>query len=428
MSSIIVKKESNEVTLKIEVSAEVFEKSVQKAYNKMKGRFNIAGFRKGKAPRKIIQMQYGEGVFYDEAINDICPIEYTKAVEEHNLEPIDRPSLDITEIGPDKNLVFTATVTVKPEVTVEEYKGIEVEKKEYNVKEEEVEKELEALRERNARLVSVERSVQNGDTVIFDYAGFVGEEQFEGGTAEKQTLEIGSGQFISGFEEQLVGANPGEDREVKVTFPEEYHADNLAGKEVVFKTTVHEVKEKELPQLDDEFAKDVSDKDTLEDLKADIRAKQEETAKVKAERELKDAVLEKVVGNSQVEIPEIMVEQQIDDMLNDFNYQLQYQGLNLDTYLQYTNSKVEDLRNQMKEDAYNRVKTRLTLEAIAELEKIEVSDEDMDAELEKYATQYKTELEKFKTSLRTEDYNQIKSGIKVRKTVDFLVENAKISA
>ncbi|MBS3994734.1 MAG: trigger factor, partial [Alkaliphilus sp.] len=296
MNSTIVKKENNEVTLKIEVSAEIFEKSVEKAYNKMKGRFNIAGFRKGKSPRKLIQLHYGEGVFYDEAINDICPIEFTKAVKEYNLEPVDRPSLDIIEVGSGKNLVFTATVTVKPEVTLGEYKGIEVEKKEYNVKEEDVVKELEALREKNARLISVERSVQDGDTVIIDYTGFTGEEQFEGGTAQKQTLEIGSGKFIPGFEEQLIGANPGEDREVKVVFPEEYHAENLAGKEAVFKTTVHEVKEKELPQLDDEFAKDVSDKDTLEELKTDIWANMEKTAKIKTERELKDAVIEKIVG------------------------------------------------------------------------------------------------------------------------------------
>ncbi len=428
MSSTIVKKEKNEITLKVEVSAETFEKSVQKAYNKMKGRFSIPGFRKGKAPRKLIEMHYGESVFYDEAINDVCPIEYDKAVGEHNLEPVDRPSLDITDIGPGKDLVFTATVTVKPEVTLGEYKGIEVENKEYNVKEEDVEKEIEQLRDRNARLVSVERPVQNGDTVILDYAGFVGEEQFEGGTAEKQTLVIGSGQFIPGFEEQLIGANAGEAMDINVTFPEEYQAENLAGKEAIFKVTVHEVKEKELPELDDEFAKDVSDKDTLEELKADILSKQEEAAKNKAERELKDAIIENVVAKVEVDIPEIMVEHQIDDMISDFNYQLQYQGLNLDTYLQYTNTKVEDLRNQMKEDAYNRVKTQLTLEAIGNIENIEVSDEDMDVEIEKYASQYKTEVEKFKKSLKTEDYNQIKGSLKVRKTVGFLVENAKISA
>ena len=419
MSSTILKKENHEVTLKIEVSAEDFEKFVQKAYNKMKGRFTIPGFRKGKAPRKLIELQYGETVFYDEAINDICPIEYDKAVSEHNLDPVDRPSIDITDIGQGKNLIFTATVTVTPEVALGEYKGIEVEKKEYNVKDEDVEKELEALRDRNARLVSVDRPVKIGDTVIIDYSGFVGDQQFEGGTAEKQTLVIGSSQFIPGFEEQLIGVRQGETKEVHTTFPTEYHAENLAGKEAVFKVTVHEIKEKELPELDDEFAKDVSDKDTLEELKADIRAKQETAAKNKEERELKDAVLEKVVSNVQVDIPEVMVEHQIDEMLNDFNYQLQFQGLNLDTYLQYTNTKIDDLKNQMKDDAYNRVKTRLILEAIGNLEDIEVSDEDMDLELGKYVSQYKTDMEKFKKSLKPQDFDQIRAGIKVRKTVDF---------
>ncbi len=428
MSSTIVKKENNEIILKIEVSAEAFEKSLQKAYTKTRGRFSIPGFRKGKAPRKLIEMHYGEGVFYDEAINDICPIEYEKAITENNLDPVDRPSLDITDIGVGEPLVFTATVTVKPEVTLGDYQGIEVEKIEYNVKEEDVEQEIEQLRDRNSRLISVERPAQDGDTVIIDYAGFVGEEQFEGGTAEKQTLVIGSGQFIPGFEEQLIGSKAGDSKEVKVTFPEEYHSEDLSGKEAAFKVLVHEVKEKELPELDDEFAKDVSDKDTLEELKADIRSKQEEAAKNKEKSALNDAVVNKVVENVQVDIPEIMVENQIDNMINEFNYQLQYQGLNLDTYLQYTNANIEDMRNEMREDALKRVKTQLTLDAIGDLEDIQVSEDELDAEIEQYASQYKTDMEKFKKSLRPEDLDQIKGTLKVRKTVDFLVENAKVSA
>ncbi|QEK12923.1 trigger factor [Crassaminicella thermophila] len=427
MSSTVVKKENNEVTLKIQVSAEDFEKGIQKAYNKMKGRFNIPGFRKGKAPRKIVELHYGREVFYEEAINEVFPKAYESAIDEHNLEPVDRPSLDFDEIVKGQDVVFTVTVTVKPEVTLGDYKGIEVEKKEYNVTNEDVEKEIEGLRERNARLIAVERPIKTGDTVIIDYAGFVGEEQFEGGTAEKQTLVIGSGTFIPGFEEQLVGANAGDEVEVKVTFPEEYHAENLAGKDAVFKVTVHEVKEKELPELDDEFAKDVSEHDTLEALKEDIKNKQEEAAKKRAERELKDDVVKKVTENVEVDIPEIMIEHQIDDMLNEFSYQLQFQGLNLDTYLQYTGTKMEDMREQMKEDAYNRVKTQLTLEAIGKAENIEVADEDIDKEIENYAKQYNMDVEKFKKTLRPHDLENIKEGIKVRKTVDFLVENAKIA-
>ncbi|MFZ5966632.1 MAG: trigger factor [Bacillota bacterium] len=427
MNSTVVKNENNEVTLRIEVDSESFEKAVQGAYNKNKGKFNIPGFRKGKAPRKIIELQYGEGVFYDDAINDLCPKEYEKALEAHNIEPVDRPSIDIEDIGKGKNMVFTATVTVKPEVTLGDYQGIEVEKKEYNVMEEDIDKEIEQLRERNARLIAVERPVQQGDTTIIDYAGFVGDEQFEGGTAEKQTLVIGSGQFIPGFEEQLVGVKIGEDVEVKVTFPEEYHAPNLAGKDAIFKVTVHEIKEKEMPVLDDEFAKDVSEFDTLEELRADLKKKAEEAAQNRAQKEFRDAVVDKVVENVQVDIPEIMVEHEIDGMLDDFNYQLQFQGLNLETYLQYTNTKVEDMRKQLRDDAYNRVKTRLTLEAIMKKESVDASEEEMNTEIEKYALQYKQDVEKFKKTMRPSDYEYMKEGIKVRKTVDFLVENAKIT-
>ncbi|WP_129597988.1 trigger factor [Anaerophilus nitritogenes] len=427
MSSTVVKKENNEITLKIQVSAKDFEEGIQSAYMKMRKNFNIPGFRKGKAPRKIIELQYGVEVFYEEAINHVFPKEYEDAITEHKLEPVDRPSLDVEDIEKGKDVEFTVTVTIKPEVTLGEYKGIEVEKKEYNVTDEDIEKEIESLRERNSRLISVERPVKEKDTVIMDYAGFVGEEQFEGGTAQNQTLVIGSGQFIPGFEEQLVGVEKGSQVDVKVTFPQEYHAPDLAGKEAIFKVTIHEVKEKELPELDDEFAKDVSEHDTLEALKEDIKKKQQEAEKKREEQDLRNAVIEKVAQNAQIDIPEIMVEHAIDDMINEFNYQLQYQGLNLDTYLQYTGTKMEDMRQQMKEEAYNRVKTQLTLESIGNVENVEVADADVEKEIENYAVQYKMELEKFKKTLRPSDYENIKEGIKVRKTVDFLVENAKIA-
>ncbi|WIF94117.1 trigger factor [Caminicella sporogenes] len=428
MNSKILKKENNRVTLEIKVSAEDFEKAIQESYMKNRKRFNIPGFRKGKAPRKIIEMQYGEGIFYEDAINIALPKEYDKAIKQHNLEPVDRPDVDIEEIKKGEDLIFTATVTVKPEVNLGEYKGIEVEKIEYNVTDEDVEKELERMRDLNARLVNVEdRPVQKDDTVIIDYKGFVDGVQFEGGTAENQSLVIGSGKFIPGFEEQLIGANRGDEIEVKVKFPEEYHADKLAGKDAVFKVTIKEIKFKELPDLDDEFAKDVSEFDTLEELKADIRKRLEENAQKRAERELREKVLDKVVENAQIDIPEVMVETEIDNMLTDFDFQLRYQGLDLEKYLQFTNTKIEDLRNQMKDDAYNRVKTSLVLEAIKEKENIEVTDEDVEKEIEKIAEQNKVSVEKMKETFRDGNYGYIRNTIKVRKTIDFLVENAKIA-
>ena len=428
MDSTMVKKEDNKVTLQITVSAEDFNKAVHQSYLKNRKRFNIPGFRKGKAPRKVIEMQYGEGVFYEDAINIALPEKYDRAVEEHNLEPVDRPDVDIEQIEKDKDLVFTATVTVKPEVKLGDYKGIEVEKIEYNVTDEDVDNEIEKMRDQNSRLVSIEdRSVQKDDTAIIDYKGFVGDEQFEGGTAENQTLVIGSNKFIPGFEEQLIGKNIGDEVEVKVTFPEEYHAENLAGKDAVFNVKINEIKFKELPELDDEFAKDVSEFDTLDELKNDTRKKMEESAKDKAEKELREKVLDKVVENIEVEIPEAMVDTEIDNMLRDFDFQLRYQGLDLEKYLEFTNSKIEDLRKQMRDDAYNRVKTSLTIEAIGEKEKIEATDEDLEKEFEKMAESHKTTVEKLKESFKEENFGYIKNTIKVRKTIDFLVENTNIA-
>lgn len=428
MGSTMVKKEGNEVTLQITVSNEEFKKAVHKSYLKNRKRFNLPGFRKGKAPRKVIEMQYGESVFYEDAINMVLPEKYDEAVDEHNLEPVDRPDVDIEEIEKDKDLVFTATVTVKPEVKLGDYKGIEVEKVEYNVTDEDLENEIEKMRDMNSRLVSVDdRPIQKDDNVVIDYKGFVGEEQFEGGTAENQTLIIGSNNFIPGFEDQLIGANIGDEVEVKVTFPEEYHAENLAGKDAVFNVKIKEIKFKELPELDDEFAKDVSEFDTLEELKNDTKAKLEESAKDKAEKELREKILDKVRENIEADIPDAMVDTEIDNMLRDFDFQLKYQGLNLEKYLEFTNSKIEDLRKQMKDDAYNRVKTSLALEAIGEKEKIEATDEDLEKELEKMAESHKTPVEKLKETFKEENFGYIKNNIKVKKTIDFLVENAKIA-
>jgi len=427
MQSTLVKKEGNEVTLQITVSADDFQKAIQEAYLKNRKKFNIPGFRKGKAPRKIIEMQYGEGIFYEDAINIALPKEYDKAIDEHNLEPVDRPDIDIEQIEKGKDLVFTAKVTVKPEVKLGEYKGIEVNKIEYNVTDEDVEKDLEKTREMNARLITIEdRPVKENDTVIIDYKGFVEGEQFEGGTAENQTLVIGSGQFIPGFEEQLVGANKGDEVEVKVTFPEEYHSEELAGKEAELHVKINEIKFKELPQLDDEFAKDVSEFETLDELKDDIRKKLEETAKDKAEKETREKVLEKVVENTEIDIPEAMVDTEIDNMLRDFDFQLRYQGFDLEKYLEFTKTNIEDLRKQMRDDAYNRVKTSLVIEAIGEEENIEATEEDVNNELEKLAENHKTTVDKMKENFKAENFEYLKNTIKVRKTIDLLVENAKL--
>lgn len=427
MSSTIVKKENNNVTLKIEVSSETFEKAIQKSYLKNRGRFNIPGFRKGKTPRKIIESRYGVEVFYEDAVNFVLPDAYDKAIEEHDLKPVDRPEIDIEELEKDKPVVFKVDITVKPEVKLGEYKGIEAEKVEYNVTEEDVEAELKNMQERNSRLIAVEdRAAKEGDTVVIDYEGYVGDEQFEGGTAENQTLELGSNTFIPGFEEQLVGKNVEDDVDVKVTFPEEYHSEELAGKEAIFKVKIHEVKEKELPALDDEFAKDVSEFDTLEELKADLKKKMEDEAEQKEKNETQSKVIEKVLEGVEVDIPEAMIEAQIDSEIKNFEYRLLYQGLNMEKYLSLTNTKIEDLREQIKPTAENFVKTDLVLEAISKAEEIEVTEEVVEKELAKLAKQYDQDLDKFKKNMRDEDLEYIKMGIIKSKTVDMLVDNAKL--
>lgn len=428
MSSEIIKKEDTKLTLKIVVEAEKFEEAINKAYNKMKSRFNIPGFRKGKAPKKIIEANYGVEIFYEEAINISFPEAYEAALTEHNIDPVDQPSIDIEdEIQKGKDVVFTVDVEIMPEFTVENYKGIEVEKKEYNVQEEDVQKELDLLVQNSARMISVEgRPVQNGDTVILDYSGMVDGVQFPGGTAEKQTLTIGSGLFIPGFEEQLIGVNLGEELDVNVTFPEKYHSEDLAGKDAVFHVKIHEIKEKELPQVDDEFAKDVSDFDTLEELKTDLKNKLEEAAKNREAQELETAVIDGVLSKVELDVPNAVIEKQIDQMLQEFEFSLSYQGMNLETYYQMTGAKESDLRDQMRDDAERKVKSDLILEKISELENIEVTDEDYNAEIEKMASQYNQEVDTLKSRLREQDINYIKDNLTLKKTVDFLLENAKV--
>lgn len=428
MNSEIIKQEDNKVTLKIVVGPEQFEEAVTKAYNKIKGKFNIPGFRKGKAPKKVIETKYGEGVFYEEAINFCFPAAYEEALDTFKINPVDRPEIDIEEMEKGKEVVFTAVVEVMPEFTVENYKGIEVEKKEYNVQEEDIQKELEAMQQRSARMISVDdRPVKDKDMVIMDYKGSVDGDYFEGGTAERQSLEIGSGQFIPGFEEQLIGANIGDEVNVNVTFPEAYHAEDLAGKAAIFEVKVHEIKEKELPTLDDEFAKDVSEFDSLEELKADIKTKLEESTKNKATQELRNSVIDNVVASVEIKLPNAAIEKQIDHMLRDFDYQLKYQGLDLEYYYQMSGAKEEDLRAQMRDDATLRVKTQVVLDKISEQESIEATEEEINKEIEKMAAQYKQDVEKFKANIREQELNYIKDNVVTRKTIDLLVENAKIS-
>jgi len=426
MSSVLKSKENNKVTIEMKISSEDFKSAIQKAYLKERKKFNIPGFRKGKAPRKVIESQFGVGVFYEEAINLLIPEEYSKAVEELKLDVIDRPEIDIKELDPEKEVVLEAVVAVKPEVELKEYKGVEVEKINVEVTDEDVEKELEKSREMNARLINIEdRAVQDGDTLLIDYKGFVGEEQFEGGTAENQTLVIGSNTFIPGFEEQLIGANLNDEVEVKVTFPEDYHEKSLAGKEAVFKVTVKGIKVKELPELDDEFAKDTSEFDTIEELKKDIKEKLQESAIKNAELAQRDKVIDAVISNMEVEVPDVMVEEEINGMLREFDYQLSAQGISLEQYVQYTGGNLDVLKDQMRDDALIRVKTGLVIDKVAELENIEVTEEEINKELERIAESQKTTVEEIKKMLK-EDYTYVEDSLKSKKTVDFLVDNAKL--
>lgn len=427
MSAEFIKREKNEVTLKLTIASKEFEIANKKAYDKLKGRFNIPGFRKGKAPMKIIEAQYGKGVFFEEAINEIFPVAFEAAVKEHSLDVVDRPSIDVEKMGAGEDLVIVATVTVKPEFSLGEYKGIEIEKVTAEVAKEAVEAEMKKLQEKNARLIVVEdRGVQENDMVSMNFKGTVDGVEFPGGTAENYSLVVGSKTFIPGFEDQMIGMNIGEEKDVNVTFPTEYHEESLAGKDAVFKVTVNEIKVKEMPELDDEFAKDVSEFDTLAELEKDMAEKLEKFEKENAENQMKNAVLDKLIEATEIEIPDAMVENQIDNMMYDFDYQLRYQGLSLENYLKFTNTKKEDLRTQMRDDALNRVKGSLIMEAIAKQENLVASDDEFDKEVSQMAENYKMEVEKLKKSLREEDKEYIKETIGAKKTMDFLLENSKL--
>ena len=426
MKATFISRDKNTVKFTMEFTAEEFEQAQIKVYQEAKNQFEIPGFRKGKAPRSIIEKHYGEGVFFEDAIDALFRQFYGNALADLDLEVIDSPAAEFSKIAKGEGFTVTITVECFPIVEVKDYKGVEVEKVVQEVKDEDVENELKAVQKRNARMILVERPAKEGDTVLFDYAGFVGDEQFEGGTAERQELVLGSGMFIPGFEEQLIGTTPGEKVDVKVTFPEEYHAEELAGKEAVFHCLVHEIKEEQLPELDDEFAKDVSEYDTLEELKNATRERLEAYAKTSAENQMKDAAILKVVEANDVEIPRAMVEDEIDRMIGELNQQLRYQGITIDKYLEFTGKSMADFREEVRPEAEKAVKTRIILMGIVEAEKIEVSAEEMEKELELMAAQYQMTADKIKEMIGVENLTFLQKDLQVRKAIDFIYDNAKI--
>ncbi len=419
--------EKNVVQLEIEVDAAKFEQGMQKSFSKNAGRFAIPGFRKGKAPRKMVERYYGEQVLYEDAINFVCPEAYDEAVESNDLHPVERPEIDIKQIGEGKELIFTAKVTVKPEVELGEYKGVEVSKIEVNVTDEDVEKELQTVIDKNARLVTVEdRAVQSGDTTIIDFEGFIDGVPFEGGKASDFELVIGSGQFIPGFEDQLIGTKTGDDVDVNVSFPEEYQKEELAGKPALFKVKIKEIKVKEMPVVDDEFAKDVSEFDTLEEYKQDLKNKLIHNAEHKAEHETEDNIIDKVVENATVDIPKVMVEKHIDNLIYDFDMRLRYQGLDLNRYMEIMGMDADAFRGQFASRAEKEVKTQLVLEKVSSTESIDAAEEEINEEIKRLAENYKQTEEEFKKHLKNDDIEYIKSNLIAKKTIKFLTENAKI--
>ena len=418
--------EKNMAKLVIEVPAEELEKALQAAYNKNKSKISIPGFRKGKVPRQMVEKMYGPGFFYEDAANMLIPVEYEKAADECGLELVSRPVIDIEQIEKGKPFIFTAEVAVKPEVTLGEYKGLEVAKTDVEVSDEEVAAELEKEREKNARTISVEdRAVENGDMIMLDFEGFVNGVAIDGGKGENYPLTIGSNAFIPGFEEQLVGAKIGEDVEVNVTFPEEYQAPELAGCAAVFKCKVNEIKVKELPELDDDFAQDVSKFDTLDEYKEDVKAKLAANKADAAKRAKEDAVIEKIIENAQMDIPEAMIDTQARQLVDEFAQRIQAQGLSFEQYLQFTGMTLDTALEQMKPNAVKRIQSRLVLEAVVKAENIEVSEEDVKAEIAKMAETYKMDADKLAEIMSDEEKKQIQMDMAIEKAVELVTEAAK---
>ena len=418
-------KNNNEVKLEITVEATKFENAIKSVFNKNSKYFNIPGFRKGKAPYHIVEKTYGAGIFYEDAFNEIASPAYEEALESEKIEAVSKPEIDITQIEKGKDLIFTAIVSTKPEVTLGKYKGVQVKKIEYNVTDKDIEDELNKMAEKNARLVSIEdRPVQNGDITVIDFEGFVDGAAFDGGKAENHELTIGSNTFIPGFEDQIIGMKLEEDKEINVKFPEEYFSSNLAGKDAMFKVKLHEIKQKQMPEINDELAKDISEFDTIEELKNSIKEKQEEQNKSRAKYETEDEVIKAVCDEAKVDIPNGMIELEIDNMAKDIEARLSYQGMNLEKYLKMMNKTMDDFRAENKEQAENNIKTRLVLEAVEKAEKIEVTETEISNKIKEMADSYGRKEEEVKDNPGLVKY--VGDSLKSEKTVNFLVENAKI--
>lgn len=429
MSMQVEKLEKNMAKLTIEVDAAKVNDAIKKAYDKNKGKMSVPGFRKGKVPQAMIEKMYGPEVFYEDAANFLIPDAYAEEVEAaEDLEVVSQPKIDVVQMEKGKNFIFTAEVALKPPVDLGKYKGVKIEKIDTEVTDEDIDKEIKREQEANARTITVEdRPVKDGDTAVIDFEGFIGDKAFEGGKGENYPLVIGSGSFIPGFEEQLIGKNTGDDVDVKVTFPEDYNAKDLAGKEALFKVKINEIKEKELPELDDEFASEVSEFDTMaeyrEDVKKNLTEKKEKEAKDKKE----DAVIEAIIKDSKMDIPEAMIETQARTMVNDYARRLQSQGLSLEQYFMFTGLDMDKFTDQMKEGAKKRIESRLILEAVVKAENFEVTDEEYEKELERIAKESKMEVDKLKEYIGDDEYGkkQIIDDLKIQKAVDFVVDNAK---
>ena len=418
----VEKQEKSAVELVIEIGGEEFEAAVQKAYLKQRNKINVPGFRKGKAPRKIIEGMFGSGVFYEDAINELYPKAYAEAVEQEKLDVVSWPNVEVLEAGKD-GLTFKATVTVRPEVKLGEYKGLSAEKEEVKLTDEDIDNELKPYINRASRMVTVEHEAQNGDTVVIDFEGFKDGVPFDGGKAEGHSLELGSGAFIPGFEDQLVGTKAGDEKDVNVTFPEEYHAEELAGAPVVFKVKVHEVKEKQLPTVDDEFAKDVSEFDTLEAFKKDLADKLTERREAQAKRAFEAAIMEQVMDNMEVEIPDAMVAYETDQMVEDMARRIQAQGIPFEQYMAMTGMTIDIVRSQAAAAAMERVRRDLALGAVVAAENIEISDEDLEAEYKRLADEYHMELDQVKAAAPAED---VKKGLAIQKAEQVIYDSAKV--
>ena len=428
MSLQVEKLEKNMAKLTIEVPAEEFDAAIKNAYNKNKNKFSIPGFRKGKAPLAMLEKMYGAGIFYEDAANEVIDASYPKAAEESKEEIVSTPEIKVTQIEKGKAFIYEATVALKPEVTLGEYKGVEVKKAEAVVTDEDVENELTAARKKNGRLIDVEDgAIEDGDNTIIDFTGYIDGKTFDGGAGTDYPLVIGSHSFIEGFEEQLIGKKKGETCDVNVTFPAEYHADELAGKPAKFVVTIKEVKRNELPELNDEFASEVSDFDTLDEYKADIRKKLQEKKEQDAKVENENHVIEKVVENAQMELPQPMVDTQAREMVENYARRLQSQGLNINDYMKYTGMTPEKLMEQMRPEAEKRIKTRLVLEKVVEVENVEVSDEKLDEQINEIAASYKLEGAKLKEMMGDREKDQIREDLKVQAAIDLLVEQAKLA-